>query len=461
MAVNTPTAPEQLRQEAAKVAAPEAPQRETLARRMEGAARDGQRRLALEVAKDNLSMGVDSDRLKRNGDNNFKHTDATIRTGDIQQFVNDGERTSNYLRGNYDRLSQTDKRRLHEQITTELQSTAFLSELNASFSTPAERVAFAEQLMQDPDFKLRANRRLHVVSTRQLTEAKKQERLTQMQNPESPYYKEGATIEDAAGQLETELKNDMANVIRDAFRETIRDNLDSADKLVTDHGEEIDAETAQRMQEQGKTAGDGVMRALEKKWAEKNAYAKKGYFNKEGGVIMQDYDKFITGGLDAIFQPPSDETNAILADPELRKKYEEQIGQSLITKRLRMGGLSEGDLHRVVDAQWMGATQGERIAKLGEIIANHNAVQNLLASGEQDGWIKDKSGFINALKDPKNAGGLLGILAALLAALAVGPLAAGAVIPVAAAKAGLVGLAGVAGVTAGAGISKNYTEHNE
>lgn len=439
MAVNTPTALEQVQAEAAKLPAVEAPKQPKLTEMMREAVKRGDAKKAMEDARKNLTVGVDKSVLTQTADNNLFHLDSNLQRGKRNDFINEGERVNKYLTEDYAQLDPNQVTGMRSQVLGEVQSLQFLGELNKSLTSQNARDKFADSILKDPAFRARANRRLHEISTRKITNADKQNKLNELQqtNP-------NATWEEAAGILEQELQEDMNNVIRDAFRETIKDNLDAAEDITDNKGAELDkALNAAHAQ-----TGEGVISKYAKRWDTKGAYDKRMLFRREPGTITEDFEKFSQGGLEGLFgsPPKTAEEQAILNDPELRKQFESQIGEKLLLKRLRSGKLSEQDFYRMADAGWMGSTPTERTARLTDIVTAHKNIQSLLEDGQRDGWIKDKSGFLNWLKDPKNSAVSMGILAALLAAIAVGPAAAGVAIPAIAAQ---IGGAGILGASAG------------
>lgn len=240
--------------------------------------------------------------------------------------------------------------------------------------------------------------------------------------------------------------NEINRTISDSTADYLKNKINSIDEVQVQQAIELDKETKKG------EAAEGVAEHFEKKWAQKGAYDKRGIFTSEG-TVRADFDRFVQGGLEGLFNPPTDEQKAILENPALKEKYEKQLGESLLLKRLRSGKLSKDDVYRLVDAKWMGGIPAERLKHMTDMIENHKGLQDMVKTNQKAGYFDSE--FWTKLKNADNAAGVAAVIAAMLAGLLISPLGAGIAITEVAKDAGIIGLSGAtAGVGAGLGMKE-------
>ncbi len=381
---------------------PAAEQVRTLAKKAAG-------REVLKAARENRPMGLSDERI------NSVATLLTLRTVDEQNDVT--ARLSSVdalLTQGYD--THPDKNELRTEILTAFDNS---SSMNGVIQ-PAERGATAEAMLKDDEIRDILNGKIQDIATRQgPTPDEIQARIAyrisvgdDRGDPAHPKHQE--LVDLARGECEAvfqaKLIRDTENLVGDSVNELFRRNFDAADDVINIRGDELDALVAANETKAGRDAAAGAIKKIRDEYS---VYTPDAY--KKGGVVEQRFKDFVERGLEGAGLTP-DEIQAI-KDAGLTEEYEKTIGQMMLTNRMKVGKLDIADINRLSNAEWMGATQDERMDKLEQIVTSNERVKNLIERGQEDGWLTPK------LWDRiKNAGpaGAAGMVTALMAVL-LGP----------------------------------------
>lgn len=236
--------------------------------------------------------------------------------------------------------------------------------------------------------------------------------------------------------FKTTLQHDFQNVYADAVGDVLDYNMETTQK-----SNKTDAEAGsipQRLTDR--------MRAH---WDQPGAYRGKGLISN-GGTVINDSNTFFKAGLDGL-DLTREEKEYFKTHPEEKAKMEQKLGEDILSRRFRAGKLKTGDLFRLADAEWLGATPKDRMKKIQDLFQDHNELKRMITEGQKAGIIQ--ANFWDTLSgmDRNKKLTLLGLLLALLAL----PFAAAAV----ALPAILVGAGTVAtGAGAAATIRSEYSD---
>jgi len=326
-----------------------------------------------------------------------------------------------FLRDRYDALSPAEKMASQKEISIALGHSPLMTD--TLLELRKDKVAaskFYEGILQDDTFRAEVNARLKLLSEREFVptpediDARKK-RMDILAGAPAGTTDDAAATAELRAEFQRTLKTDIDNVMGDSVHAMIRSNIDAAEEIVITNGEELDAEV-------NKTWEARIMEKSEKRWSKKNPDA-----YKRNGTIRRDWNAFIDGGLDNMPREVlDDEQKKHLNDhPELKAKFEAQIGESLLLKRMRGGKLGKDDMTRLVDSKWLGATQGDRVDKIRDIFEAHQGFKDILAEAQANGYVSKNIWDQIKAAGPSVAAG--GMLAALLMLFGF-PLAAGGAI---------------------------------
>lgn len=271
------------------------------------------------------------------------------------------------IRDGFDKIPLTEQGPILAQATASLETSIWSSETYKKL-TAAEQEELRKQLLQSEGFQETLRAEYQAVLAEQVTDDQKRERYQQLLDRGEP--DDPRTWEKAAGQLEDEWHERVQTVIQTATRKHLEALNREADEFVTAKATALDAEAGKAREQ---SAPLDVARRLEQRWSPKNRE-----------IIRNDFDVLANGGvmgiLDSLGLDPKDK-QVILDNPAMLQKYEQQAIESLITKRLRTGGLNRNDFYRLVDAPWCG------VEKMTQIIKNFSEIEKLRKDMERSGQV--------------------------------------------------------------------------
>ncbi len=328
------------------------------------------------------------------------------------QVGNRIDAVNKYLEKSYEGLTPAEQKNRRGDVQKALLASPVMGEYmrGLDLTDPAQQAeadTMAAGILEDKHFQSIVNKRLQKISSREFKpkdkEIQARQRRMQAQAAAGVRITPDQAKDGLQKDFQSTLQRDMQNIMGDSAHELVRTNIDAAEEIVINKGEELDAKVHEAMK-------DEISARLELRWSNKNpdAYKKK-------GSIRQDWDQFSAGGLDAMTTLTAEEKQYLNNNPDVKKQFEAQIGESLLLKRMRVGVLKKDDLGRLVDAKWLGDTQGNRIDKIRDIFEQHEGFKNLLADAQANGYIdKDVWDKIKAAGPAAAAGGMLAILLMLL-----------------------------------------------
>ncbi len=304
---------------------------------------------------------------------------------------------------------------------------------------PSDRADTANRLLADNEFLDIANSRLHAIPTLDFPPAGTLEhRAMETRRHAIQAAVVAAALppisENEARRLAFTEMN-MNSLLQDSVQEWVNRRATAAEEVVINNASQLTAAAVER----ARTRGDeDLVRATEKLNQE---YGKKGAFKKpflrfgdktvgEEGTVMQDWRSFNDNDLRPILHRsgvPGPEITRILADPELRLKYQKQFGEDLLVRRWQIGGLKQEDYQKLYFAKWLGNTTEERVNKLQALVTTHQNIQELNTQLEDAGLKMDSIWQHVKSASPGVAAGTIGALIAALFAPTIGiPLLIGA-----------------------------------
>src|SRR5581483_7034625 len=128
------------------------------------------------------------------------------------------------------------------------------------------------------------------------------------------------------------------------------------------------------------------LKGLTDRWKDPNAYKKASILlDREEGAVRTDWRDFSAEGVDGL--PLSDEAKAYLnARPDVKEKFEAQVGEALLLRRMRAGQFKKDDIVQLIDQEWLGATQDARITKIKNIMFDqHSGYTSVMSTLQAEG----------------------------------------------------------------------------
>ena len=308
--------------------------------------------------------------------------------------------------------------------------------------TKPEKDAFAESFLKEGLFVTELNARLHSIDRRKFDPSGKDIDRRKDQLVASGKPDDAATRKEAYEQLQNEfqleLQQDIDGAASYAVQQVLKTTYEASRIAVHDRADELDERAKELANEAGKWAGDGIAEQLRRRWDAQGAFDKRSNLMRglgamgmatvrPDGIGLRDYDAFARDGLNEDFLnrcgiDPAD-INDIMNNPDLRKEYENVIGQDLLLRKLGSGTLSKEDMRKLEHAPWMGNTPQERVDTIRQMFERRQDFRDLENAGRAGGMLD--SNFWNNVRDAAARGalpgGTIGLLATLLG-LPFGPL---------------------------------------
>ncbi|MGI8419790.1 MAG: hypothetical protein ACR2LN_04045 [Candidatus Levyibacteriota bacterium] len=341
---------------------------------------------------------------------------------DATRAGNQIDAVNKYVTEGFDRLTDPEKMTRRADVTRALGNNPVMGEYMRDLATPgrtaqetaerrAQGAAVVDGVLQDEHLQGLVNKNIQKIAKMRFTPKPKEVAARQLAMDAVGGHPAGTTTDVQATQamgteFQQNVQNKMNNVVGDSVHEMIRTNLDAAEAVVVTNGEALEAGIDEEWMK-------NEIKGLKDRWKDPNAYKKASILmDREEGAVRSDWRDFSELGLDGL--PLTAEARAYLdARPDVKEKFEAQVGEALLLRRMRAGQFKKDDMVQLIDQEWLGDTQDARISKIKNIMFDQHAgykslMGKLQAEGisEKDVWDKVKAA------GPGVAAG--GMLAALL-----------------------------------------------